>query len=120
MILLGVSSEHLPASRCAAKSSHPLMLFLSRCKTEGSTGLINSPLRCYTRQEWFPPAMSASVFSLFSLLTLSLLLLLCVIRKKRRMEGKYRPSAEEKKQSRATVPERPSLPLPLPKEERLI
>uniref|UniRef100_A0A3Q2D7Y1 Crumbs homolog 3b n=1 Tax=Cyprinodon variegatus TaxID=28743 RepID=A0A3Q2D7Y1_CYPVA len=76
--------------------------------------------RCYTRQEWFPPAMSASVFSLFSLLTLSLLLLLCVIRKKRRMEGKYRPSAEEKKQSRATVPERPSLPLPLPKEERLI
>ncbi|MED6260634.1 hypothetical protein ATANTOWER_024888, partial [Ataeniobius toweri] len=79
-----------------------------------------SPIRSYAMQVSIPPAISASVFSLFSLLTLALLLLLCVIRKKRKMEGKYRPSAEEKKQSRANVPERPSLPLPLPKEERLI
>uniref|UniRef100_A0A3Q3IH00 Crumbs homolog 3b n=1 Tax=Monopterus albus TaxID=43700 RepID=A0A3Q3IH00_MONAL len=60
------------------------------------------------------------VSTTLSLISLSLLLLLCVIRKKRRMEGTYRPSAEERKQTGAAGPEKPGLPLPLPKEERLI
>lgn len=67
-----------------------------------------------------PSVVSAVFPALLSLLTLALLLLLCVIRKKRRMEGTYRPSAEEKKQSRTGGPEKPGLRLPLPKEERLI
>uniref|UniRef100_A0A672ZRJ0 Crumbs homolog 3b n=1 Tax=Sphaeramia orbicularis TaxID=375764 RepID=A0A672ZRJ0_9TELE len=71
-------------------------------------------------QVTFPPAAPALVCAVLSLLSLALLLLLCVIRKKRRMEGTYRPSAEEKKQTRAGGPEKPGLPLPLPKEERLI
>ncbi|XP_059200107.1 uncharacterized protein LOC131979983, partial [Centropristis striata] len=69
-----------------------------------------------TMQVLIPPAVSVLV----SLLSLTLLLLLCVIRKKRSMEGTYRPSAEENKQTRSAAPEKPGLPLPLPKEERLI
>lgn len=71
-------------------------------------------------QVLIPPTVSVLVSTLLSLLSLTLLLLLCVIRKKRRMEGTYRPSAEEKKQTGAAGTERPGLPLPLPKEERLI
>uniref|UniRef100_A0A8C7NQU4 Crumbs homolog 3b n=1 Tax=Oncorhynchus mykiss TaxID=8022 RepID=A0A8C7NQU4_ONCMY len=52
------------------------------------------------------------------LLCLALVLMGCVIRKKRRMEGMYRPSAEESKQTGPRGAERPGLPLP--KEERLI
>ncbi|XP_060905395.1 protein crumbs homolog 3b [Labrus mixtus] len=63
---------------------------------------------------------SVLVPAVLSVLSLALLLLLCVIRKKRRMEGMYRPSAEEKKQTGAAGSEKPGLPLPLPKEERLI
>lgn len=66
------------------------------------------------------PAVSVFVSTVLSVLSLALLLLLCVIRKKRRMEGTYRPSAEERKQTGAGGSEKPSLPLPLPKEERLI
>uniref|UniRef100_A0A8C4NQI9 Crumbs homolog 3b n=1 Tax=Dicentrarchus labrax TaxID=13489 RepID=A0A8C4NQI9_DICLA len=67
-----------------------------------------------------PPTVSVFVSTVLSLLSLALLLLLCVIRKKRRMEGMYRPSAEERKQTGAAGSEKPGLPLPLPKEERLI
>ncbi|XP_065808733.1 protein crumbs homolog 3b [Labrus bergylta] len=67
-----------------------------------------------------PSVESVLVPIVLSLLSLALLLLLCVIRKKRRMEGMYRPSAEEKKQTGAAGSEKPGLPLPLPKEERLI
>ncbi|KAM7010031.1 protein crumbs homolog 3b isoform 1-T1 [Tautogolabrus adspersus] len=67
-----------------------------------------------------PSVGSVLVPTVLSLLSLALLLLLCVIRKKRRMEGLYRPSAEEKKQTGAAGSEKPGLPLPLPKEERLI
>ncbi|XP_076142321.1 protein crumbs homolog 3b [Alosa pseudoharengus] len=57
----------------------------------------------------------------------ALTLLTCVLRK-RRAEGSYQPSHEEKKQARHQNPnqqlqhgaERPGLALPLPKEERLI
>lgn len=63
------------------------------------------------------PAVSALAGAALSLLGATLLLLLCLIKKKRRMEGTYRPSAEERKQTGA---EKPGLPLPLPKEERLI
>ncbi|KAG7457232.1 crumbs-like 3-like [Solea senegalensis] len=69
---------------------------------------------------WIPPMVSAFISTLLSLLSLTLLLLVCVIRKKRRMEGTYKPSAEERKQTRVAGSEKPSLPLPLPKEERLI
>lgn len=71
-------------------------------------------------QALVPPAVSVLVSTVLSLLSLTLLLLLCVIRKKRRMEGTYRPSAEETKQTGASGSEKPGLPLPLPKEERLI
>ncbi|CAB1425368.1 unnamed protein product [Pleuronectes platessa] len=73
-------------------------------------------------QVLMPPAVSALVSAALSLLSLTLLLLVCVIRKKRRMEGTYRPSAEERKQTGAAGSEKPGLPLPLPlpKEERLI
>ncbi|TKS69011.1 hypothetical protein D9C73_003075 [Collichthys lucidus] len=71
-------------------------------------------------QVLLPPTVSVFVSTVLSLLSLALLLLLCVIRKKRRMEGTYRPSAEEKKQTGAAGSEKPGLPLPLPKEERLI
>lgn len=64
--------------------------------------------------------MPALVSTALSLISLTVLLLLCVIRKKRRMEGTYRPSAEERKQTRTAGCEKPRLPLPLPKEERLI
>ncbi|TWW58672.1 hypothetical protein D4764_06G0002020 [Takifugu flavidus] len=71
-------------------------------------------------QAWTSPTLPAFASAVLSLLTLVLLLLLCLIKKKRRMEGTYRPSAEERKQTRAAGPEKPRLPLPLPKEERLI
>lgn len=71
-------------------------------------------------QVLIPPVLSALVPTVLSLLSLALLLLLCVIRKKRRLEGTYRPSAEERKQTGAAGSEKPGLPLPLPKEERLI
>uniref|UniRef100_A0A674AI19 Crumbs homolog 3b n=1 Tax=Salmo trutta TaxID=8032 RepID=A0A674AI19_SALTR len=61
---------------------------------------------------------SVFVPGLALLLCLALALMGCVIRKKRRMEGMYRPSAEESKQTRPRGAERPGLPLP--KEERLI
>eukprot|EP00064_Thunnus_orientalis_P013906 superscaffoldBa00002332_g13947 len=64
--------------------------------------------------------VSALVSTALSLLSLVLLLLLCVIRKKRRMEGTYHPSSEERKQAGSAGSEKPGLPLPLPKEERLI
>uniref|UniRef100_A0A3Q1BNA8 Crumbs homolog 3b n=1 Tax=Amphiprion ocellaris TaxID=80972 RepID=A0A3Q1BNA8_AMPOC len=67
-----------------------------------------------------PAAVSAFVSTVASLLSLTLLLLLCVIRKKRRMEGTYRPGLEERKQMRTAGSEKPHLKLPLPKEERLI
>uniref|UniRef100_A0A8C5FSE7 Crumbs homolog 3b n=1 Tax=Gadus morhua TaxID=8049 RepID=A0A8C5FSE7_GADMO len=63
---------------------------------------------------WLPTATAAS------LLSLSLIVVMCVLRKKRRLEGTYRPSAEERKQVGAPGSERPGLPLPIPKEERLI
>lgn len=66
------------------------------------------------------PALSVLVSAVLSLLSLALLLLLCLIKKKRRMEGTYRPSAEERKQTGAAGFDKSSLPLPLPKEERLI
>ncbi|CAG5928929.1 unnamed protein product [Menidia menidia] len=66
-----------------------------------------------------PPAVCAVFYTGLSLLTLAVLLMLCVIRKKRRMEGTYRPSSEETRQKTAGS-EKPGLPLPLPKEERLI
>uniref|UniRef100_A0A3B4TGT1 Crumbs homolog 3b n=1 Tax=Seriola dumerili TaxID=41447 RepID=A0A3B4TGT1_SERDU len=74
--------------------------------------------------KWNSKIYCSAVFFFFfqgcNLSCLSLLLLLCVIRKKRRMEGTYRPSAEERKQTGAAGSEKPGLPLPLPKEERLI
>ncbi|KAI5089749.1 crumbs-like 3b [Silurus meridionalis] len=54
------------------------------------------------------------------LLTLVTLLIGCMLRRKRKTEGTYRPSAEEQKQAESQEPEKPGLPLPLPKEERLI
>lgn len=87
---------------------------------------------CYSTRPFLPPSLVAmavlmltptslpALACLLSLLGLSLLLLLCVIRKKRRMEGTYQPSAEERKQTGAGGSEKPGLPLPLPKEERLI
>uniref|UniRef100_A0A3B4F604 Crumbs homolog 3b n=1 Tax=Pundamilia nyererei TaxID=303518 RepID=A0A3B4F604_9CICH len=66
------------------------------------------------------PMVPVFVSTALSLLSLTTLLLLCVIRKKRSMEGTYKPSAVEKKQSRSAGCEKPGLPLPLPKEERLI
>ncbi|KAK2919242.1 hypothetical protein Q8A73_003613 [Channa argus] len=93
---------------------------------------VNSPVipqqRAPVRQEsvtmmmqmLIPRTVSGFVSTLFSLLSLTLLVLLCVIRKKRRMEGTYRPSAEERKQTGAAGSEKPGLPLPIPKEERLI
>ncbi|KAK2815853.1 hypothetical protein Q5P01_026320 [Channa striata] len=71
-------------------------------------------------QMLIPHTVSGFVSTVLSLLSLTLLVLLCVIRKKRRMEGTYRPSAEERKQTGAAGSEKPGLPLPLPKEERLI
>uniref|UniRef100_A0A667YV56 Crumbs homolog 3b n=1 Tax=Myripristis murdjan TaxID=586833 RepID=A0A667YV56_9TELE len=71
-------------------------------------------------QVFLPPTLSVFVSGALSLFSLGLVLMLCVIRKKRRLEGTYRPSAEERKQAMAAGPEKPGLPLPLPKEERLI
>ncbi|XP_034044303.1 protein crumbs homolog 3b [Thalassophryne amazonica] len=71
-------------------------------------------------QMLFSTKVSAFAPTLLLLFSLTLLLLMCVIRKKRQMEGVYRPSAEEKKQASTAGSEKPGLPLPLPKEERLI
>uniref|UniRef100_A0A8C7NP51 Crumbs homolog 3b n=1 Tax=Oncorhynchus mykiss TaxID=8022 RepID=A0A8C7NP51_ONCMY len=71
--------------------------------------------------ELFFPQMLLLIITLPGLtllLCLALVLMGCVIRKKRRMEGMYRPSAEESKQTGPRGAERPGLPLP--KEERLI
>ncbi|CAL8332641.1 unnamed protein product [Merluccius merluccius] len=65
---------------------------------------------------WLPAATAAAA----SLLSLALVMIMCMLRKKRRLEGTYRPSAEERRQAGAPGSEKPGLPLPLPKEERLI
>jgi len=83
------------------------------------TSLCQLPVTMAT-QVLIPPTVSVFVSTVLSLLSLALLLLLCVIRKKRRLEGTYRPSAEEKKQVGSAGSEKPGLQLPLPKEERLI
>ncbi|CAL8330677.1 unnamed protein product [Lota lota] len=77
-----------------------------------STGRMFSP----TPSMWLPTATVTAV----SLLSLALVIIMCVLRKKRQLEGTYRPSAEERKQVGAPGSERPGLPLPIPKEERLI
>ena len=69
-----------------------------------------------TPSMWLPTATA----TVASLLSLALVMVMCVLRKKRRLEGTYRPSAEERKQVGAPGSERPGLPLPIPKEERLI
>ncbi|XP_061889602.1 protein crumbs homolog 3b [Entelurus aequoreus] len=71
-------------------------------------------------QTSIPPTVSALVSTVALLLCLALLLMLCVLKKKRRMEGTYRPSAEERKQIGGSRSDKSGLPLPLPKEERLI
>lgn len=71
-------------------------------------------------QELSPASVSVLMSTVFSLVSLGLLLLMCLIRKKRMMEGTYRPRAVEGKQIVKACPEKPGLPLPLPKEERLI
>uniref|UniRef100_A0AAV2LQ85 Uncharacterized protein n=1 Tax=Knipowitschia caucasica TaxID=637954 RepID=A0AAV2LQ85_KNICA len=82
--------------------------------------LVHSFIRRMVWQELSPASASALLSTALSLVSLASLLLMCLIRKKRRMDGTYRPSAEERKQTRANCPEKPGLPLPLPKEERLI
>lgn len=98
------------------------MLCWSQCKNTGLA--IFSVLRelsvTMAMQVLIPPTVSVFVLAVLSVLSLAVLLLLCLIRKKRRMEGTYRPSAEEKKQTGSAGSEKPGLPLPLPKEERLI
>ncbi|XP_073327969.1 protein crumbs homolog 3b [Pagrus major] len=102
------------------------MLYWSRCKNTGHTDPLDTLKSSgelsvtMAMQAFVPPAVSVFVSTVLSLLSLTLLLLLCLIRKKRRMEGTYRPSAEETKQTGAAGSEKPGLPLPLPKEERLI
>ncbi|CAN9509989.1 unnamed protein product [Ophioblennius macclurei] len=99
------------------------MLFWSRCEKERPSGPDSYPLilgKSAAMQVSVSPAVSASACAAMSLLTLTLLLLLCLIKKKRRMEGTYRPSSEERKQTATKGWEKPGLPLPLPKEERLI
>uniref|UniRef100_A0A3Q2YU01 Crumbs homolog 3b n=1 Tax=Hippocampus comes TaxID=109280 RepID=A0A3Q2YU01_HIPCM len=71
-----------------------------------------------TMRAFFPLTVSALFSTVVLFLGLTLLLLLCVIKK--RMEGTYRPSAEERKPSAAGGSEKNGLPFPLPKEERLI
>ncbi|XP_060755574.1 protein crumbs homolog 3b [Neoarius graeffei] len=56
----------------------------------------------------------------FLLVALCTALMTCVLWRKRKTEGTYRPSAEERKQAESQGSEKPGLPLPLPKEERLI
>lgn len=58
--------------------------------------------------------------ALFMLIALGTALMACVLRRKRKTEGTYQPSAEEQKQANSQGSEKPGLPLPLPKEERLI
>ncbi|KAG9262729.1 hypothetical protein AMEX_G24550 [Astyanax mexicanus] len=64
--------------------------------------------------------VSALLVSALWLLALLVLLMVCILHKRRQSEGTYRPSAEERKQAEGAGPERPVLALPLPKEERLI
>ncbi|XP_049901261.1 protein crumbs homolog 3b [Epinephelus moara] len=108
--------------RCPTVISIQLMLCWSRCKNTGLA--IFSVLRklsvTMAMQVLIHPTVSVFVLTVLSVLSLAVLLLLCLIRKKRRMEGTYRPSAEEKKQTGSAGSEKPGLPLPLPKEERLI
>ncbi|KAG7316107.1 hypothetical protein KOW79_020973 [Hemibagrus wyckioides] len=61
-----------------------------------------------------------AVLAFFTLVALPAVLMVCVLCRKRRTEGTYRPSAEEQKQAESQESEKPGLPLPLPKEERLI
>ncbi|GAA6087282.1 protein crumbs homolog 3b [Tachysurus ichikawai] len=60
------------------------------------------------------------VLACFSLVAMPTVLMVCLLCRKRWTEGTYRPSAEEQKQSESQESEKPGLPLPLPKEERLI
>lgn len=61
-----------------------------------------------------------AVLGFFALIALVTVLMPCMLCRKRRTEGTYQPSAEEQKQAESQEPEKPGLPLPLPKEERLI
>ncbi|KAB5523714.1 hypothetical protein PHYPO_G00155680 [Pangasianodon hypophthalmus] len=61
-----------------------------------------------------------AVLAFFTLFALATVLMACVLCRKRKTEGTYRPSAEEEKQAESQESEKPGLPLPLPKEERLI
>lgn len=61
-----------------------------------------------------------AALAFFTLAALATVLMVCVLRRKRKTEGTYRPSAEEQKQAEGQEPEKSGLPLPLPKEERLI
>lgn len=61
-----------------------------------------------------------AALAFFTLAALATVLMVCVLCRKRKTEGTYRPSAEEQKQAEGQGPEKPGLPLPLPKEERLI
>lgn len=61
-----------------------------------------------------------AVLAVFTVIALTMALMVCMLRRKRKTEGTYRPSAEEQKQSESQGSEKPGLPLPLPKEERLI
>lgn len=56
----------------------------------------------------------------FTVIAMAMVLMACMLRRKRKTEGTYRPSAEEQKQAESQGSEKPGLPLPLPKEERLI
>ncbi|KAK2818279.1 hypothetical protein Q7C36_022212 [Tachysurus vachellii] len=60
------------------------------------------------------------VLAFFMLIALARVLMVCVLRRKRKTEGTYRPSAEEQKQAESQESKKPGLSLPLPKEERLI
>uniref|UniRef100_A0A3B4DWX5 Crumbs homolog 3b n=1 Tax=Pygocentrus nattereri TaxID=42514 RepID=A0A3B4DWX5_PYGNA len=64
--------------------------------------------------------VSALLVSVLWLVALVMLVMSCILHKRRQTEGTYQPSAEERKQAESGKPERPALTLPLPKEERLI
>lgn len=61
-----------------------------------------------------------AVPAVFALVALAMVLMACVLRRKRKTEGTYRPSAEERRGAESQGSEKPGLPFPLPKEERLI
>ncbi|KAF1394910.1 hypothetical protein PFLUV_G00006030 [Perca fluviatilis] len=79
------------------------MLCWSRCNNTGLTDVIETFLFLREDSPLLPSCLSP-----------------WRCRKKRRMEGTYMPSAEERKQTASAGSEKPGLPLPLPKEERLI